>query len=123
MGVGFQNPDTARMAAIHRSIPTSRATITVNTSQSIDLSNVTVTDGVGAGQSRDLSGLYVYLCAGVADVTVQRGNAPDSAGKGLVLTAGAPPEDFYVAKGGNTVLHGVSAASAELHVLWDDDQL
>ena len=124
MGQGFKDPDIARLAALHRSIPTSRVAITVANSGQVDLSAVTVTDGIGAASLRDLRGLYVLISAQGADITIQRGEAPNTAGKGVVIVAGAAPVDFFVAPSTtNKNLFAISAAAAELEICWDDEQL
>lgn len=126
MGTSMGDAARAKLAAIHRTIPTSRREVDVNLSASLDLSAVVATDGPDTASSRDLRGVFIYLSASGADVTIQRGNAPATAGAGFVLTAGAPPEEFYLdpsTSGASLTLYAIAgSAAAKLHVMWDDDQ-
>ena len=127
MGTAGNKGDLAKKWGIHRSIPTSRYELTVNTTGSIDLAAVTATDGPNTATARDLRGVWVYLTASGGDVTIQRGNAPASAGLGLVIVVGQPPQEFFLDPDSTaatfSVLHAVSSVSAKLHVMWDDEQV
>lgn len=126
MATAGNKGDLAAKWAMHRTIPTSRKAVVVNTTGSIDLSAVTADDGPDTTNARDLRGFWIYLTAYGADITIQRGNAPATAGKGLTLAVGAKAEEFFVDPGGSgaeVTLHGISLGAAELEIAWDDHQV
>lgn len=126
MGSAGKYGDKALQWAPQRTIPSSRKAVAVNTTGSQDLTAVTADDGPDVATARDLRGVFIYLSASGADITIQRGNAPATAGKGFVLVAGAAPQEFFVDAGptaAENTLHAISAASAELHIMWDDQQV
>lgn len=121
------SPELARRAMFFRTVPTSRKTIAINpTTGSLDLGAVVADDGPDTVTSFDLSGLFIWLVARTLDVTIQRGNAPATAGTGLVLKVGNPPEEFYVAPGesaSDRTLHGLATGAASVDVLFDHKQI
>lgn len=123
MGKGTKKPERAKLAAVHRTIPDSRKSITVNLTGSQDLAACVADDGPDVATSQCLCGVFIYLSAETADVTIQRSNAPATAGDGFVLVAGSPPQEFFVDPDGATTLYAIAAAAATLHITWDSEQV
>lgn len=123
MGKGLKKVERAKLTALHRTIPDSRKSVTVNLSASQDLAAMTADDGPDVANAQNATGIFVYLSAETADITIQRGNAPATAGDGFVLVAGAAPQEFYIDPDGATTLYAIAAAAATLHITWDSEQV
>lgn len=115
--------EVAMKWAPQRTIPDSRKTESVSTTAMVDLGSVIADDGPDTSNAQDLGGRWVFLVATGADVTVQRGNAPGTAGSGLVIVADGKAEEFWVDPKGSKDLHALSGSAASLHILWDSEQV
>lgn len=97
-------PEVAALGAVHKTIPTTRATASVSTSSAtLDLT--------------PYAGKWIWLRAITADVTILLAGSVSAAGSGYVLTTAAGHVDFYVDPDDSLTMAHIAGSAATLEIL------